>query len=231
MEPEKIRAIVSENRDLETKLTKRNQQYIFDLKKSLHAANLSEEELALALHDILPVLVDGQKQGNTARQLFGTVSERTEAIINKPAPVKETTPVMMWLDNTMLMFGVFAIVFSLPALLSRSSSPSIYGGIITLVVTAMMAGLFFSLMYKYFYQYERPGADKSQKPSNWKRFFVVTGAAFLWIFCMMFAAMIPTSINIVFEPVVILILGAAVLGLRYFLKKKFHIQGSLTSFR
>ena len=89
MEAEALRAIVAENRQLEQNLTKRNEQYIFDLKKSLKAANLSEEELALALHGILPELVAGQKTGKTARQLFGTVSERTEAILNKPAEVKE----------------------------------------------------------------------------------------------------------------------------------------------
>ena len=32
MEPEQLREIVKENNSLETKLTKRNQQYIFDLK-------------------------------------------------------------------------------------------------------------------------------------------------------------------------------------------------------
>ncbi|ELA04179.1 hypothetical protein EFM7_2595 [Enterococcus faecalis M7] len=61
MEAEALRAIVAENRQLEQNLTKRNEQYIFDLKKSLKAANLSEEELALALHGILPELVAGQK--------------------------------------------------------------------------------------------------------------------------------------------------------------------------
>ena len=35
------------------------------------------------------LLVAEQKGGRTARQLFGTVSERTEAIINKPAEVKK----------------------------------------------------------------------------------------------------------------------------------------------
>ena len=100
MEAEALRAIVAENRQLEQNLTKRNEQYIFDLKKSLKAANLSEEELALALHGILPELVAGQKTGKTARQLFGTVSERTEAILNKPAEVKEPAGWMIWLDNT-----------------------------------------------------------------------------------------------------------------------------------
>ena len=76
MEPETLRNYVSENRELEQQLTKRNQQYIFDLKKSLEAANLSEEEKTIALHEMLPVLVKEQKGGKTARQLFGTVSER-----------------------------------------------------------------------------------------------------------------------------------------------------------
>ena len=103
MEPEQLRAIVKENNSLETKLTKRNQQYIFDLKKSLEAANLSEEEKVKALHDILPTLVAEQKGGRTARQLFGTVSERTEAIINKPAEVKNSsTPLLMWLDLSLI---------------------------------------------------------------------------------------------------------------------------------
>ena len=38
MESEQLREIVKENNQLEEKLTKRNQQYIFDLKKSLEAA-------------------------------------------------------------------------------------------------------------------------------------------------------------------------------------------------
>ena len=45
MEAEALRAIVAENRQLEQNLTKRNEQYIFDLKKSLKAANLSVEPM------------------------------------------------------------------------------------------------------------------------------------------------------------------------------------------
>ena len=42
MDPEIVRNYVAENRALEQELTKKNQQYIFDLKKSLAASNLSE---------------------------------------------------------------------------------------------------------------------------------------------------------------------------------------------
>ena len=42
MEPETLRNYVSENRELEQQLTKRNQQDRVDLKKALEAANLAE---------------------------------------------------------------------------------------------------------------------------------------------------------------------------------------------
>ena len=63
MEPEVLRSYVSENRELEMQLTKRNEQYIFDLKKSMKAANLSEEEQTKTLHEMLPILVKEQKAG------------------------------------------------------------------------------------------------------------------------------------------------------------------------
>ena len=127
MEPETLREYVSENRELETKLTKRNQQYIFDLKKSLEAANLSAEEQALALHEILPVLVLEQKGGRTARQIFGTVSERTEAILIKPeeAP-KGSSPLWMWIDNSLLILGIFGLVTGVMGIFVKDSAQT-YG--------------------------------------------------------------------------------------------------------
>lgn len=226
MEPETLRGYVSENRELEKQLTKRNQQYIFDLKKSLEAANLSEEEKAIALHEILPVLVKEQKGGRTARQLFGTVSERTEAILNKPEEVKETSPVMMWLDNTLLILGIFGIMMGVMGLFARDSA-QVYG-IITFISMAMVGGWVFYVMYKYMYQYERPGADKSQRPKMWKIMLILIGSFFLWIATIAVTSILPSSINIVFDPIVLAVIGAVAIGLRYYLKKKYNIVGSLS---
>ncbi len=226
MEPETLRGYVSENRELEKQLTKRNQQYIFDLKKSLEAANLSEEEKAIALHEILPVLVKEQKGGRTARQLFGTVSERTEAILNKPEEVKETKPVMMWLDNTLLILGIFGIMMGIMGLFARDSA-QVYG-IITFISMAMVGGWVFYIMYKYMYQYERPGADKSQRPKMWKIMLILMGSFFLWIATIAVTSLLPTSINIVLDPIILAVIGAAAIGLRYYLKKKYNIVGSLS---
>ena len=225
MDPEIVRNYVAENRALEQELTKKNQQYIFDLKKSLAAANLSEEEKAVALHDMLPLLVQEQKTGRTARQLFGTVSERTEAILNKPEEVKETKPVFMWLDNALLILGVFGLMLGTMGLFFRNSV-EVYG-LITLFLMAGFGGWVFYLMYKYVYQYERPGADKSKRPKLWKILLILGGAFLAWVFIIGVSALIPPFINIILPPLAFVIVGGSALGIRYYLKKKYNIVGSL----
>lgn len=228
MEPETLREYVSENRELEKRLTKRNQQYIFDLKKSLDAANLSEEEKAVALHEILPVLVQEQKGGRTARQLFGTVSERTEAILTKPeAATGESKPVLMWLDNTLLVLGIFALMTGVMGLFVQEST-QVYG-LITLLLMSMIGGWVFYLMYKYIYKYEQPGADKSQRPKIWKVMLILTGSFLVWISVIALSSLLPPVINIILDPVILVALGAASLGGRYYLKKRYNIVGSLSA--
>jgi uncharacterized membrane-anchored protein len=225
MEAETLREIVSKNRELEQKLTKRNEQYIFDLKKSLVAANLSEEAQTLALHEILPQLVDGQKSGITARQLFGTVSERTEAILNKPEELPESTPFLMWLDNALLLFGVMSIMFSIMMLWSKGKTQPM--GILTLVLASMFGGYVFYLMYKYVYQYDRPGMDKSKRPGWLKTGLILVASMFLWIVVFAGTSMLPTVINPVFDPIIVIILGGVAIGVRHLLKKKYNMRSSL----
>ena len=69
--------------------------------------NLSEEEQTKTLHEMLPILVKEQKAGKTARQLFGTVSEKMDSLLAEPPVEENASPWWMWLDNTLLIFGLF----------------------------------------------------------------------------------------------------------------------------
>ncbi|MFV0558886.1 MAG: DUF1129 domain-containing protein [Enterococcus sp.] len=227
MEPETLRNYVAENRELEEKLTKRNQQYIYDLKKSLDAANLSEEEKTTVLHDMLPILVTEQKGGKTARQLFGTVSERTEAILTKPAEVKASQPVLMWLDNSLLLLGLLAIMVGFMGLIAQGQA-QMYG-LTTLILGSAYGGWVFYLMYKLIYQYEQPGADQSQRPKIWKSLLLLVPAFFGWILVLGVTSAFPANINPVFNPLVVVLIGAAAIALRMYLKKKYNIIGSLSA--
>ncbi|MGX7327961.1 DUF1129 domain-containing protein [Enterococcus bulliens] len=227
MEPETLRNYVSENRELETKLTKRNEQYIFDLKKSMQAANLSEEEQTKVLHEMLPVIVKEQKSGITARQLFGTVSERMEQLLIVPPEKPNTSPLMMWVDNTLLIFGLFGIVTGLMSLFTKPEQNQSFS-FITLLVTAAVGGWVFYLSYKYIYQYEQPGADRSKRPKLWKTVLVLMASFFVWFALLSATQLLPAPLNFTLNPIITIVIGVLALLGRYYLKKKYNIVGSLS---
>ena len=231
MEELELRAMVAQNRELETQLTKRNEQYIFDLKKSLTAANLSAELQAIALAKILPALVSGQKTGQTARQLFGTVAEQTAAILSAPAPVKESAKWLMWLDNTLILFAMLAVIAGIVPLLSKAAQASNQQqGILTLIIASMSGGYAFYLMYDKIYKYDRPGADQSARPSTWRMMGIMLGSILIWMLCYVGATLLlPVSINVTLDPFVTVSLGVIAFAVRFYLRKKYQIQGSLFS--
>lgn len=226
MEVEVLRELVTKNRELEQKLTKKNEQYIFDLKKALRAANISEESQTVALSDILFQLVEEQKSGKTARQLFGTVSERAEAILNKPEELPEPSARLMWLDNTLLLMGIMMIILSATAMFSNARSQQL--GLVTFIVTSMAGGYLFYISYKYIYQYDRSGADRSQRPNWLKTGLALMGAMLLMVFVFAGSVFLPSMLNPILDPTFAIVLGALVLIVRYFLKKKYNMKSSLS---
>nr|WP_244048626.1 DUF1129 family protein [Lactiplantibacillus plantarum] len=65
-----------------TELTKRNAEYMRQMRKSLDATALSGEKKTAVLNEMTSTLLAEQGRGTTARQLYGTVQERTEEIVN-----------------------------------------------------------------------------------------------------------------------------------------------------
>ena len=224
MEQEVLQNMVAENRVLETKLTKRNEQYIFDLKKYLTAANASEEQKVVALHEVLPQLIDGQKKGQTARQLFGPVSEKATELLNKPIQQKQAKVWEMWIDNSLLIFMLLAIISGISPLITNQPVPY---GISALILSALSGGYVFYMMYKYIHQYDRPGADRSKKPGFWKSIGIMILIFLAWFAVIMITSFIPTSINPHLDPLINIILGLLAFALRSWLRKKYDIQGSL----
>lgn len=224
MEQEVLQQMVAENREWEAQLTKRNEQYLFDLKKALQAANLSEEDQVVVFHKILSELIPAQKKGQTARQLFGTVSEKTNDILTKPIQQKKSKPVEMWIDDSLLMFSIFTLATGVMGLFSKARSPY---GIISLIGIAASGGYVFYLLYKNIYQYNDPNTDRSKKPSTLKTFGILALAFLGWFVIISLLSLIPPVINVPLPPIVAVILGAAAFGVRYWLRKQYGFRGSL----
>ncbi len=64
-------------------------------------------------------------------------------------------------------------MIAITGLFSRGTTPAY--GITTLVFGSAVGGWVFYLMYKYIYQYEYPGADRSKKPGMGKTLLILTG--------------------------------------------------------
>ena len=230
MEAEKLQAMQNENAQLRSQLTKKNEQYIFDLNKALEAANLTETEKVVALHEMLPTLVEEQKVGKTARQLYGTVSERTDAIVNKPVEQKRTTTAsLMWLDNFLLIFGMLGLISGVMAMFIPKGTQAASYGLTALLVASALGGLIFYMMYLFIYRFEYPGADRSQKPKTWKSMVMIACVTLVWLLVFNGAALLPRTLNPIIDPFVLAILSLAALGGRYYLKKRFNIVSSLAA--
>ncbi|MDR2833020.1 MAG: DUF1129 domain-containing protein, partial [Streptococcaceae bacterium] len=118
MEATQLQKINAQNKELEGKLTKKNAEYIFSLKKQLEQAGVSEIDRVQKLNGLLVEIVEKQKTGVTARQLFGTVTNQADILTGKeigktvvaPDTDEDTRPVMMWLDNSLLLLAALGVV-------------------------------------------------------------------------------------------------------------------------
>jgi uncharacterized membrane-anchored protein len=224
---------VIRNAELEKQLTGKNAQYIFDLKKVLAENNYSHEQTEVAIAEMLPQMIEGQKKGLTGRVLYGTVSHRaieitggtTESLSAKNKE-KITAPFWMWLDNFLLLLGVLGIVSGILGVFQKGKGATY--GILTLIIMSAVGGLVFYIMWLYVYQYEQPGADKSKRPGWLKTGLILLGSVLVW-FALFTVTMLPifAPINVLIPAGVTLVVGVLAIGIRFLIRQKYDIQSSM----
>ena len=132
----------------------------------------------------------------------------------------------MWLDNTLLILGIFGLMLGVMGVFTKGQAQPY--GLLNPFLMAMLAGWVFYLMYKYMYQYERPGADKSKRPKMWKIILILVGAFLVWIVTISLSAMLQPPLNPQVDPLIEIVIGAVALAAKYYLKKKYNIISSLS---
>ncbi|MFC6347303.1 DUF1129 domain-containing protein [Vagococcus carniphilus] len=220
---EELQQKVAQNRELMTQLTKKNDQFIFDINKVLETSQLEEEKKVRELNTMLVALVEGQKTGVTAKQLYGTPTEAADAIINAPEPAPEMTFGKIMLDNFLLLFTILSVMVSLFGMFSRTGQQTTQG--ITAIVLGAASGAFsFYLIYRYIYVYDQPGADASKRPGFLKTSGIMALSFIPWFIVFALASFLPANVNPVLDPMLTISLGVATYGIRYWLKKKFRFE-------
>ncbi|WP_326717146.1 DUF1129 domain-containing protein [Vagococcus jeotgali] len=219
---------VAENRELEKKLTKKNDQFIFDLKKIISENyNITESKKAEVFNEILTTLVDGQKSGTTAKQLYGTPTEAAEAVINKPKAVSKQTFWKIWLDNSLLLLGLLSLMTGIVSMFARNSQGAQTQGIVSLLIGAIAGGFSFYLIYRYIYIYDTPGYDQTNRPGMLKTGAIMALCFIPWILIFSLSAFIKPEYNPSLPPMWVITIGVLALGARYLVKKQLGIKGNL----
>ena len=216
----------NENSVLWSELTKRNEQYMIGLDRALTQANYDEESKHTLYNKMMKELVTNQKSGTTARQLYGTVSECAENVLQRQEATVSSERSPDWLialDGGLLLGAIFALI-SGTSLLTAGENTQPGMGIISLILNFIAGGLSMLIVSKY-----QPDVNA---PKGKKGYFKYIGVLILsmvfWMLAMTATMVLgPPAINISLPATAYLIIGALSFALRVYLKKKFNITGGV----
>lgn len=216
----------NENSVLWSELTKRNEQYMIGLDRALTQANYDEESKHTLYNKMMKELVANQKSGTTARQLYGTVSECAENVLQRQEATVSSERSPDWLialDGGLLLGAIFALI-SGTSLLTAGENTQPGMGIISLILNFIAGGLSMLIVSKY-----QPDVNA---PKGKKGYFKYIGVLILsmvfWMLAMTATmVLVPPAINISLPATAYLIIGALSFALRVYLKKKFNITGGV----
>ena len=201
---------------LKAELTNKNEQYIYQLERALKEAGFDEAQIEKELSVMLPEIVEKQKAGVTARQLFGTVTERVQSIVAGPTkdPDAKSPDWQIAVDGGLLVGGLFALVTGVMLMLTPSADTQPMG-LFTLVMLAISKNA--------------PKFDNPKGQRGYIRYLVVSTVAMVaWLILVVLSQQyIPSVINIVMSYEWYLLIGAAALAGKFYLKKKLNIVGSV----
>ena len=208
---------------LKAELTNKNEQYIYQLERALKEAGFDEAQVEKELSVMLPEIVEKQKAGVTARQLFGTVTERVQSIVAGPVkdPDAKSPDWQIAVDGGLLVGGLFALVIGVTLMLNSEAQA---WGLVTLLIN-FVAGAYIVLAISK----NTPKFDNPKGQRGYIRYLVVSMVAFIawYIVVVSSQQFIPSFINITTGYEWYLLIGAAALAGRFYLKKKLNIVGSV----
>lgn len=210
-------------KQLKTALTKKNEQYIYQLERGLKEAGFDEAQIEKELSVILPEIVEKQKAGVTARQLFGTVTECVQSVVSGPVkdPNEKSPDWQIAVDSGLLVGGLLALVTGVSLMLNPETQAM---GLVTLLINFVVGAYIMLAILKNTPKYDNP---KGQR--GYIRYLVVSTVALgAWLIVILGSQQfIPSFINITTGYEWYLLIGAAALFGKFYLKKKLNIVGSV----
>lgn len=209
-------------------LTKRNANFVYEVKKLLTEENkLSEEEIDNQIKEITHRLLSEQRKGITAKQLFGT-PQKYLTDMNAPKPdnrmLHDFAYSTLALDSTYLMMILFTITAFIFTLMSNKNSHSegMQGYGITFLVTVSVLGGF---LYTWCLREFTPKAGEQDKHTKGAKFLGIFGAMIVWMAAVFAISLLPSPFNPVMPAATYLVIAVLAYILLQFNRKKNDLTG------
>ncbi|MDO1604957.1 DUF1129 family protein [Lactobacillus sp. YT155] len=207
--------------EIAKKLSKRNDEYLFKLRKELIAAGKTEEEAKEMIDGLVRDIYLSQIKGITANKLFGTPTEKVEDLLTVKKKVNEKQP--FWklaVDTTLLFLALFAAMYGVMGLTDQSKKPQNQTGILTLLTISIMWGViltWFNIQMK---------KSKENRPGIGKTLVYMAGGLVLMFGVLYITANLPAVINPVLDPTIYLVTAIVSFAGRYIFRKMNNIKTS-----
>lgn len=216
-------------------LTRKNEDFIYQLNKQLIAHGMHDDTKREVLDDTIQQLKEGQKKGQTAKQLFGTPTAYVYKLghpdRNKIAAANNSPYYLLALDNGLMFFAIFAFMFGLLAVMNPGSvSPKYhYGssGLTALIIVAVTGGLLFGYISTLMQPYKDPETGEYKNRSWIFRIIMITLTFLAWIGIYMFVSLLPNSINPQPSKWAYLVMAVVVFAIDLWLRAHFHIVNNV----
>lgn len=132
---------LKENKQLEMKLTKENQEIMTDLVCYIRASNISMYHQEQVRYDLIHMLLDGQAQSRTANEIFGDDFQQfCDEIIGELPNIRLSTRMLIMLGHMCLYIGILGTI-----LLVRNSITALFNGFFPLL-TFTLSDIFFIVL-------------------------------------------------------------------------------------
>lgn len=203
-------------------LTKKNDEYVFRLRKILTDSGWPEQKQRDMLANLLPEMLEGQRQGKPATQLYGPPTAKADAILKAPKP-RPVVP--LWLsagDLTLFFLAIFCVIYGLLATFGGKNMQA-GSGILSLAIMSLMAGILFA----YFNQWNTLPKDK--RPKTWV--LLLAGVALILL-----GSVAASVLSAIKSPVTqaspwpaYLVVAVVAYASHYYLKRRYQLPGLLAA--
>lgn len=192
--------------------------------KKLMAQNgqLSPEKIEAVTNEVTEKLLEAQRTGTTAAQLYGTPTQAVAQFLDPKQTARKLHEYKFWelaLDTSMAILMLFAGVFGLSLFFSKQASQG--AGIVSLLLIAFLGGsLYTAVVLKL-----TPNPKVSTATSRSRRWLYLGLAMVAWVLGFIVLGLLPPIINPTLPPVAYIIVAIAAYGVFRWNRQQAGLKG------